>query len=174
MSSYEINNHNYSNKKGFSLIELVVGMALFVTLIGASTMMLFTALKNSRKSAAINRVRSDAAYVMDLIAKDIAYSTAINTCAATNLTLTRKTTAGDILVSYALDGATNRITQGGSFMTSNQVQVSTAGCAGNAMFSCSGPAVTICFSISSANGIDVSDTEDLFFRTSVVRRNPGT
>jgi prepilin-type N-terminal cleavage/methylation domain-containing protein len=161
-----------TGKKAFTLVELVIAMGLFAILIGTTTMMLFTSLKNARKSAVINRIKTDGAFVLDMITKDVRYASAV-ACTATSLTLTRSQNGIPDTIVYSLDIVGHQIEKDGVSLTSDELEVTTGTSCMNA-FECAGSEVAMCFVVNSKGGVDVSDSvagEGMVFKTRVVRRN---
>jgi prepilin-type N-terminal cleavage/methylation domain-containing protein len=166
---------------GFSLIEVVLGMALFAMLMVTVNMVLLDGFKAARRTEALNRVKADGAVVLDKISKEIEFSSGIDNCAVTTssdtLTLTRPDDAGTE-VTYALSGTTvvmTTVAGGTAAISSSGVIFShyTPDCP--TMFVCTPRAVTICFGADVASGADVSDTASnsggLKFYNTVVRKN---
>lgn len=160
-------------KKGFSLVEMLVGLGLFAILGTVSTVMLLSAMRGARKAAAINIVKNEGQYALNAITQTARFARLAECTAGPTLTLTR---ADDTTAVYSLTGEV--ITGGGGNLTSTKVTVTE--CAGG-MFACNGRTVQVCFNIDTAGAADVTESVEevpaagsgIMFKTSVVLRNWG-
>lgn len=62
------------NKKGFTLIELIIAIAIFVVVTSLVVSLLMTSLKGQKKVIAIQNVQDNARYLMEFMAKEIRMS----------------------------------------------------------------------------------------------------
>ncbi len=165
-------------KKGFSLIEIVLGMSLFSVLLVTANMVIFSSLKSARKSAGLDAVRREGAYLLDLITKEIQYSSAISQpCNGNTITLTRPDNA--TLLTFNLDTTEQQMEQGVAVLNSGDVVVKLhPDCA--TAFTCSvepNPRyVNVCFAVETSNGADqtdwaTSDGTGIKFSRQVLRKN---
>lgn len=171
-------------RTGFSLIEIIVGMALMSLLFLLVGSVLPTIFKSSRKAAAINIAKSEGAYSLKTIVNTVKFAKNI-VCSSDYLMLEVNKANLDQGV-YSFDSANDAIlfTDGtianpGSdefFLTSDRVNVNLTGCS-NKMFECTSQnkSVTICFGINNVDGLDVTDSaansNGILFRTQVVLTN---
>jgi Tfp pilus assembly protein PilW len=155
------------NKRAFSLLELVLGMALFSMVITTGTAVLLSTLRSSRKAAAIASAKSEGAYALSAMEMMIRFAPIIKCTPPNSLDITRP---NDETVTYSLSGT--RIASGSAFLTSINVVVTTP-CAD--VFTCTGNTVEICFEIDNAGGVDVTDKAGpgggIRFQTWVTSRN---
>jgi len=151
-------------KKGFSLIEILVGLGLFAVLGTVSSVMLLSTLRGARKAAAINIAKNEGQYALNAMAQTTRFAKACSST-ATSLTLTK---TDDTTVIYNL--ASGVIVSGSANLTSEKV-VATA--CGGTMFTCSGRSVNICFNIDTPGTPDVTESAGILFKTTVVLRNWG-
>lgn len=117
----KINNKKFT---GFTLIELVVGVTVFVIVISIVVNLFVLGLKGQRKFLAIQNVQDNARYLLEFIAKEIRMST-INNSASNSLNITRPD--GEV-VTYVFTGQTiDRLTANPSTtgpLNSNEVLIS--------------------------------------------------
>lgn len=66
---------NCFNKKGFTLVEMVIVLAIFVTAILIITDIFMTSTRAQRKVAIVQKVQSDARYAMEKITEEIRLGT---------------------------------------------------------------------------------------------------
>lgn len=116
-----MNNSNLKSNKGFTLIELIVAMAIFVVVISLTMGIFVKAIEGQRKVKAIQNVQENARFVLERMAREIRMST-INTSAGNNLGITAYKVTGDESVIYSLSG--DQILRNGEAVTSSQIQVS--------------------------------------------------
>lgn len=76
------------NGAGFTLIELIVAVALFITVLSVVLTLLNTALKAHRRVIALQNVEENARFLLEFMAKEIRMST-INSSTETSLNITR-------------------------------------------------------------------------------------
>lgn len=169
-------------KGGFTLVELLLGIALFAVVFSAAGVVLFSSLRSSRKAAAVNVAKSEGAYALRAMSDMIRYAEAVQ-CHATNLRLQVTRTNRNQLV-YRFDSASTPdkiASASGTFtssgttidLTSENVNVTIPADCGGAMFTCApnNRSVSICFMVDNVAGVDVTDramgTEGILFRTQV-------
>lgn len=161
-------------KNGFSLIEILVGVALFAVLGTVSSVMLLSTMRGARKAEVINIAKNEGQFALNSITQMARFAKAA-TCGSTiSLTLTK---TDDTDVSYDLVTVTGRgtIASGSADLTSQKMNVTE--CAGG-MFTCNGRNVRICFNIDAAGASDVTESAGtvgtgIKFVTTVVLRNYG-
>ena len=109
-------------KKGFTLVELLIGMVVFSLAIGIAVNLFAASLRNQRKSIAIQNVQDNGRYLMSFVAKEVRMSeirTSDGTYAALYMYHPEQ---GDI--TYIFTGAPNwQITRNGDAISSDEVQV---------------------------------------------------
>ncbi len=164
-------------KHGFTLIETLIGVGLFGILLGSVMLLMFTALRSGRKSAAIATVNSEASTAVDAMVQMIKYSEAATCTTPTTLDLVR---ANQDDLRYILQsGQIASISAGRTtFLTSTNLNVLSSGC--GSMFSCTnnGRTVEICFDAVASVGFDTSGhagggTGEVRYQTEVTLRNFG-
>lgn len=152
--------------RGFSLIEILIGITLVGLVFSVAGTVLFSTLKSSRKAEAIAIAKSEGAYAIQAIGSSIRYAKSI-ICGGSNLKLQINKSDTDSLVYSYVTSTPNKIASSSGTIsspgtainvTTNGVQLSLSQCGGE-MFTCnaSNTAVNICFAIDTVNGIDVSD-----------------
>jgi len=105
--------------KGFTLVELIVGVAIFSLVILIAVSLLTTALRVQRKSIAIQNVQDNSRYLMGFIAKEIRMSE-IKTGDGPSADLSiYHLDHGDII--YTFTGT--QITRNGDAISSDEVKV---------------------------------------------------
>lgn len=77
-----------NRKKGFTLIELIVAIAIFIVVISVVLSLFVTGLKGYRKVIAIQNVQDNARHLLEFISKEIRMSE-INSATSTTLNITR-------------------------------------------------------------------------------------
>jgi type II secretory pathway pseudopilin PulG len=169
------------NIKGFSLVELLVGVGLTSLLLVSVNLLFFSGIRGSRKSSAVNEVDSEGRYALGAMQQMIRYSRLIVSCSDNALTIRRVN--GD-LVTYSVDltSGSEKISSTSANLTTQRVVVS--GCS-VPFFGC--PVlgstteqieVNICFRLQSRTALDVSDTagesgSGFEYKTKVVLQNSG-
>jgi prepilin-type N-terminal cleavage/methylation domain-containing protein len=176
-------------RKGFSLIEILLGMALFAMVMSAAMSVLYSSLKSSRKAAAVTSAKAEGAYALRAMESMIRFATDIECINNNTVKVYRVKEEGeeiqDVIVYELLS---NRIasrsantaetpipTSPPRYLTSTNMTVTTTTCLSAAMFTCSGDAVAICFEINNVEGMDLTDKAGvgggLKFQTWVTARN---
>jgi prepilin-type N-terminal cleavage/methylation domain-containing protein len=139
--------------KGFSLIEIILGLALFSMVMSSSMVVMYSSLRSSRKAAAIAMAKAEGAYTLGAMEYMIRFAKNVVCNTGNSLTVTRLNSTTPIV--YTFSGS--QIASNGAALTSNNVRVSSCG----PTFTCSpvneGKMVEICFQIDNAGGIDVTD-----------------
>ena len=120
--NYELRIKNKKNT-GFTLIELIVAMAVFSLAIVGAVGIFIRAIEGQRKIAAIQAVEENARFVLEMLAKEVRMS-AVNSPNGANdsLDIIARKEAGDEPVVYSL--ANGQIIRNGEAITSSQVKVS--------------------------------------------------
>lgn len=118
---YRIDNTRYRNK-GFTLIELIVAMAIFIIVISLVVSLLMTSLKGQRRVVAIQDVQDNARYLLEFMAKEIRMS---EIDSSTYYTLTLKRADGEtVTYSFAGGNITRTDSSTSGPINSDQVLVS--------------------------------------------------
>lgn len=167
---------NIKMKKGFSLLELLVGFALVGILMSTGVVLLFTSLRSSKKASAVGTAKAEGAYALNTISQKVRYAQGITCDLSSPVKLTvnlidnsynvYSLNGGQLqVVTTAADGTTTPTIN----LTSNRVTVSA--CAG--LFTCDGTnsSVSICFNINLAG--DVNEAGSASFQSQVSLRNNG-
>lgn len=170
------NNYNKQIKRGFSLLELLMGIGLMAILLLSANVLLFTSFKSARKAAAITIANSEGAYALKSMEQLIKYSRSATCNSSTRLTVSTLTNQSVI---YELSAAKIASTSGTTRnLTTSRVRVTA--CSGT-MFTCSadGRTVSICYFVENVNGTDVTTLagavsgDGVQFKTQVAMRNFG-
>lgn len=157
------------NKRGFTLIEILIGLALVSMVFLVAATVLFSSFKSSRKTSAVAMAKAEGAYVIRLVSDMIKFAPKV-TCSADYLRIQvdRKDLSSGVYLFDNTVTPTNISYKSGTLdgydgvvdldLTSNKVIVSLAECGGK-MFDCTDQnrTVSICFAIDNAAGADVSD-----------------
>jgi Tfp pilus assembly protein PilW len=106
-------------KNAFTLIELVVALAIFILVISLVLTLFGMGIRGQRKVIALQNVEDNARYLLGFMAKEIRMST-INSVSATTLNITRPD--GEE-VEYFFKSSNQRIQRNGQAINSNEVLV---------------------------------------------------
>lgn len=98
--------YKFPNKKGFTLIELIVAVALFVIVISIVISLFTTGLMGYRKVMAIQNVQENGLFLLEFIAKEIRMSTVNSNPNIYTLKITRPN--GESITYSFTGGAINR------------------------------------------------------------------
>jgi prepilin-type N-terminal cleavage/methylation domain-containing protein len=146
-----------NKKRGFSLVEILLGLSLFSVLIVTATTIMISSIRESRKSAAIALAKTEGAYALRAIEQQVRYAGSVE-CPAGGLNLVVHKLGSNNLVAYGLDTINHQLASSSSNLTSKEVAVSLGSpqvCAN--VFTCTSNSVSICFVIDAVNGVDVTD-----------------
>lgn len=168
------------NRKGFSLIEVLLGVTLFALLLVATTSIMISSLRSSRKAAAIALAKTEGAYALQAMGRMIKFANEIKSgdCTATSLTIQRTSTNqnNNEPITYSLVSSHLASNSGAlqSSLTSGDVSVTLGGC--TQVFTCDANrrSVSICFTINNVKGQDVTDnagTNGIMFQSMVTILN---
>ncbi len=163
-------------KKGFSLIELLIGIGLIAVIIGTANVFLFSLVRSAKKAEASGVTKAEGSYAMTAMTQVIKFSRKIN-CIGTmpefDLQITR---LNNEMVTYKLLGTKIASISGtpaiNQALTSDAVTV--AKCTnGTPMFSCDTDlkSVNICFIVSKAGSANIEDMASNKFENTVTVRN---
>ncbi len=111
--------YNKNKKFGFTLVELLVGMAVFSLVIGIAVNLFAASLRNQRKSIAIQNVQDNGRYLMSFVAKEVRMSEIRTSDGASAILYIYHSEQGDI--TYVFTGT--QITRNGEAISSDEVQV---------------------------------------------------
>ncbi len=157
-----------TDMKGFSLIEIIVGIGLMALISMTATLLLTSSLRSARKAAAIALVKNEGNWILNSMVGMTKYAASISTCNANQLSVLR---LDGTTIDYTFSGTS--IASNGANLNSNGVSVSS--CA--PVFTCSSSSsVTICFNLEKAGATDVTDRSSVSgiqFKKQVVLRNFG-
>lgn len=121
-------------KKGFSLMEMLMGVGLMAILLLSANVLLFTSFKSARKASAITLANSEGAYALKSMEELIQFSRSATCNSSTRLTVLTLTNEA---VVYELNSAKIASTSGATRnLTSNRVRVTASTCPGG-IFTCS-------------------------------------
>lgn len=165
--------------QGYSLIEILIGLALFALVAVVVNMLLFSSLKSGRKAAAITSARTEGGYVLNAILTTIKYARSIESCTQDAIRVINQD-GQTLTYRWKTDTDPDSMaSESGSLvssLTSSRVAVSQpAECPGG-IFSCSGgESVVVCFAVDNAGGTDTSDKagagEGIIFKGQATLRN---
>ncbi len=147
-------------KKGFSLIEILLGISLFIIMSATAGAVLVNSLRSARKASATTLAKNEGQYALKTIQQAILFAADATCVSGTTLNYHVENDPTNTLHTYSLNGAAIRAD--GNPMTSTSVSIAQGSCTN--VFTCSTngsgfvTTVEICFVINNANGIDVSDT----------------
>lgn len=158
-------------KKGFTLLEMLIALALVGILLGTANVFLYTTLRNARKASALSSAKSAGSYAVNSMVQMIRYARSAVCTPTPNgnlLTVTRGTR--DIvgydfdIINYTYD-VNNLLIASTSGNPSRPVgtinltpaDIAIAPCAGG-VFTCSNQTVSICFTARSTT-TDATDPE---------------
>ena len=160
--------------RGFSLIELLIGMGLVGILLATSNVLLFSSLQSAKKAEAQGVTKTEGAYALTAMSQVIKFASSIESCTNNTLRIRR---LNNHTITYSLSGS--KIASAGATMNAvNNVDltspiVAVSGCSGGRpLFSCPDlKSVNICFVVSNAGGTSVNDSANVTFDTTVSVRN---
>src|SRR3989338_8294083 len=108
--------YQYTNTRGgFTVVELIVAMSLFIIVVSIATGIFIRALRTQRAIVDLLVVNDNATLVLEQITREVRLGTSFSTPSPTRLDFTN---ASGFPVSYNLNGITEtleRSTGGGSF-----------------------------------------------------------
>ena len=99
--------------KAFTLVETVVAVGIFAILATIGSLLLFGALRGSKKASAISLVRTEGVFAMDSMTSSLRYAHEITGCSATSITFDD--------ITYTCDGG--KISSNSASLTSARVNV---------------------------------------------------
>jgi prepilin-type N-terminal cleavage/methylation domain-containing protein len=110
------NKHKKINTRGFSVIELVVGVSVFSIVVATSLGLFGTVLRSQRAAFAIQELQNNTRFVLEFMSKELRTGRDFSLNSSTEITFTN---ADDIDIVYRLNGTTiQRSNNGGiSFMS---------------------------------------------------------
>ena len=160
--------------KGFSLVEVLVGLALFSILMVTAVAIMTASIRGTRKAAAIALAKTEGAYALRAMEDQIRFSAGVS-CYADGKRIDVNMMETNEVATYYLDGVSNQIASSGaalSYLTTGDVTVVQGDCP--AVFVCTPDTkpniVSICFTIDNAKGTDVTDSagsDGIIFQSSV-------
>ena len=109
--------------KGFTMVELIVAIAIFSIVITIVVSLFMTALKGYRKNLALQNVQDNARFIVDFIAKELRMAT-INSGTSNSLNITR---SDGTAVTYLLSSNNLTRTAGGTSGPINSDEVTVNG-----------------------------------------------
>ena len=113
------------NKKGFSIIEMLVVVSIFAVIGVLTTSALTLTLRGSRKSESLVRVRENVNYSLAIIERQIRSSESITTCDGTSSSTLSYTSLEGITASFSCitPGSAGYIASGSGRLTSTDISV---------------------------------------------------
>ena len=170
-----------THKKGFSLVELMIGIGLTSLLLVSVNLLFFSGIRSSRKSSAIGEVDSEGRYVLGAIMQMVRYAKKIDACSSNSLTV-RRVNNDSVTYSVSVVSGSEKISSSSADLTSSRVVISQCS-GGTPFFNCpilGGTTdmveVDICFQMQSRTALDVTDRageQGLEFKTKVTLENAG-
>jgi prepilin-type N-terminal cleavage/methylation domain-containing protein len=173
--------------KGFSLIEIMLGMTLFAVVMSAGMSVMYASLRASRKAAAVTTAKAEGAYAIQAMESMIRFATRIECPNSNTVKIWRVQNEGDEyqdIIEYSLNSDRIASTSASTdedevektiYLTSNSMDVGAASCPSAAAFVCSGDSVAICFEVNNVSGMDLTDVAGegggIKFQTRVTARN---
>ncbi len=157
-------------KKGFSLLEVLLGMALVGILLGAANVFLFSSLRSAKKAEAVSTTKNEGAYAMNSMVNYIKFSRSIKSCTSTSLQFER---VNGNIVTYTYTG--NKIASSSPSLSSSidltSSEMVVTPCSG-AIFTCPDKySVKICFRLDRANSNVTENSANAVFESTVAIRN---
>lgn len=146
--------------RAFTLVETVVAVGIFAILATIGSLLLFGALRGSKKASAISLVRTEGVFAMDSMTSSLRYAHEITGCSATSITFDD--------ITYTCDNG--KISSNSANLTSTKINVDSCS------ISCSPTPpktkiVDINFTLSRKDATTVLDRAIVPFQTQVVLRN---
>lgn len=157
-------------KSGYSLVELVVVMAVLALLMVGVGSTLFGTLRGARKADIAAKARSEGAYAQGILEQKIKFARKIETCSGIALTILDST---EEAVALSYDAVDKKLAVGSTSITSDEVAVTpNADC--QDVFACDSAKtiVTICFDVDDSLGSGLTSHQArVNFKTQVFLRN---
>ena len=167
-------------RRGFTLVEILVSMTLFVILAVSVTALVASLLRSARKAAVLGIAKTEGEYALMAMAEMVRYAGEV-VCSAADAggqTLEVTKQNGDIInYRYYLTPLPRISSESGALATPlNSSRVTLTACSGTTAFTCPDPqTVDICFWADVPGGLDVSEkvgvSSGIQFQTKVVLRN---
>jgi prepilin-type N-terminal cleavage/methylation domain-containing protein len=169
----------FLNRKGFTLIELIVVMSIFVVVGGLIISILFITFRGSNKAETMSIVKQNGTFALSQMVKQIRYARSLDapascvpTANAPTLTVTALNDGLQTTFSCPNSQASPITSNSAALVDSNAVSVTYCS------FTCSQnnisepPRVTIQFTLSSKNSSGLVESQSSIpFQTSVIMRN---
>lgn len=160
-----------AGRQGFTLIELIVAMTLFITVLSVVLTLLNMSLKAHRRVIALQNVEENARFLMDFITKEVRMST-INSSTEASLNITRSD--GELVIYTFSSGRIERTTS----TPSNSGPISSDQVIINGSFHVEGisggdfaqPKVTISMEIK-GTGAKIEEQAKINIQTTISQRN---
>lgn len=164
-------------KKGATLVEIMISVSLLAILVVGVNTYFISSLRSARKAATSSIVKSEGEQIQSNIVQTVKFARRIYLCTATSLSLLASdgtditysivgTRLNENIVAPAPTPALTIV------LNSANTSVTVTGCGGTA-FSCTtaGKTVDMCFTLSSANAVDVTDTNSMTFKNYIYTSN---
>ncbi len=112
------------NKKGFSLVEILVVISIFALIGILTTRSIFTTLRSARKSDSLVKVRENVNYALGVIERQIRSAESVSPCPLVNTLVLPYIAEGGIVSSFICTlGANGSIASGSATLTSPDISV---------------------------------------------------
>lgn len=172
-------NFKFLQKRGFTLVELLVVLTIFLTVGGVIITVLFISFRGSSKSEVVTSVKQSGTFALSQIVKSIRYAGSLDTpdsCipSTSSSTLTVTSITDGLQTTYSCPADMNSPITSNSAALVDTSKVVVSQCS----FTCSQtslvdpPKVTIQFTLTSKSGGGaLVDTSTIPFQSSVIMRN---
>jgi hypothetical protein len=154
---------------GLSLIEVILGLALFSVLMITANVIMVSTLRDARKAEAVAVVKQEGGYAMSLMTSAIKFAQSVS-CSGNSVTILKTDNSN---YTFTLDTANKKLISSDGAITSQNVVVNPDGSCG-AVFTCGINSVSICYNVETKTGIDASEkagTSGVKFQTQVSMLN---
>lgn len=157
-----------NNNKGFTLVELLVSLLIFSSLVVTMSGIAVSMIKAQRKGFALQNTQEASRYILEVMTKEIRMSV-VNTGAGSGLTTLNITNSKGDTFNYQFDNGNERIYRDGSVMSPSNLEVT-----GNFYVRKSDSpvrvVVTIVMQVKSRDANKVEQQAEIYLQSSVAAR----
>ena len=158
--------------KGFTLIEILIALAVFSMLGVMTTVILVGALQGAKKAAAVALVKNEGSRVINTMTQMLKYSPSVTACALNSITFQPRTDASDPAVFACLGADPYYIaSNSASLINNNKVEMTSCTISCNNADPALINTVNINFTLQMKNATFATENADTTFKTQIGLRN---